>query len=548
MNTYTLRVPNPHSHVVEICFEATGLTEPITEICLPLWRPGRYQLQDYPKNILALNVVDREGSAIHFAKKSKGCWTVPTPADGRLKVNYSYYANQLDAGASYVDDSQIYINPCNCFLYVNGQEEEPCSLQVDVPENYTVATNLPTISSNNEYIAKDYHEMADSPFVASPDMQHVKFELNESLIHIWIQGEFECDMNELLAKTESYCNYQMNFFGDLPSKDYHFIYQMLPWAFHHGVEHCDSTVIALGPDKSFERKAFYNEWMGVSCHEFFHLWNVKRIRPTEMLPYDYGRENYSTLGWVYEGVTTYYGDLICLRTKVVDFEGWATVFNKHLNKHFDNAGRYNLSLAASSFDTWLDGYQPGVPNRKVNIYTEGMLAAIILDSYIRQKTDHVKSLDELMRSLYTNFYKKEKGYTEKDYQSIAENLCGESLQWYFDEVINGCGYIEKYLPEALEFLGMELEITPSKDILARRFGLREKMDGVTVWPGSPADKAGIDHNHLLESFDENTSEAMLSYFGRKETRMLKSDGKEYFNSYAVRPSGRNQENFEKWLK
>ncbi|MSQ79127.1 MAG: M61 family peptidase [Flavobacteriaceae bacterium] len=547
MISYTLKVPHPHSHVVEISLQIDGLIELETEICLPLWRPGRYQLQDYPKNILAFEVFDSIGNQIAFAKKSKGSWVVQTPKDGILNVKYSYYANQLDAGASYVDSNQIYINPCNCFLYVQGQLDKPLCLDIIIPENYAVATNLPK-NGDQKYFANDYHEIVDSPFLASPEMQHGQFELGKSLIHIWIQGVFECDMDELLAKTKKYCSYQLEFFGDLPSKDYHFIYQMLPLTFHHGVEHCDSTVIALGPDKDFDRKAFYNEWMGVSCHEFFHLWNVKRIRPADMSPYDYSCENYSTLGWVYEGVTTYYGDLICLRTGVVDFEGWATVFNKHLNKHFENAGRYNLSVAASSFDTWLDGYLVGVPNRKVNIYTEGMLAALVLDSHIRQKTNHAMSLDDLMRSLYDDFYKKGKGYTEKDYQSIAENLCGESLQWYFDEVINGCGHIERYLPDALEFLGLELEIFPSEDAVARRFGLKEKLNAVTIWPGSPADIAGIDHNHQLESFNENTGKAVLSYFGKMETRMLKHDSHDYFNLYAVKKSERNQESFEKWLK
>lgn len=543
MNTYTLSVPEPATHVVHISYEVDGLVAGQTVLYLPLWRPGRYQLQDYPKNLLSLQVTNSMEEPVTYLKTAKGSWVLDTPADGYLKVDYRYYANQPDAGASYVDDNQIYINPCNCFIYADSEIGKPCRLQLNIPPDYRVAISLP--QEHECFMARDYHHMADSPFIASSSIQHGEFRLADAIVHVWVQGDFEFDMDELLELTKRFCQRQLEMFGGLPLFEYHFMYQMLPWEFHHGVEHCDNTVIALGPDKNFERKAFYNEWMSVSCHEFFHLWNVKRIRPADMLPYRYQAENYSTLGWVYEGVTTYYGDLICLRSRVSDFDAWAAVFNRHLTRHYHNAGRYNMSVAASSFDTWLDGYQAGVPNRKVNIYTEGMLAALILDAHMRELTSNRYSLDDLMKQLNNEFGDTQKGYVEKDYQRIAENLCGQSLQWYFDEVINGCGYIEKYLPHALQFLGLELVVTPNADDSARRFGLQNNLAGLEVWPGSPANKAGVDANYKLLSIDDN-GVAELEHYGFKKQVLLIADGKDYFSTYRVKLSGQNQHNFDCW--
>jgi predicted metalloprotease with PDZ domain len=186
------------------------------------------------------------------------------------------------------------------------------------------------------------------------------------------------------------------------------------------VEHTNSTVIALGPSYGVMNNKGYEDLLGVSSHELFHAWNIKTIRPVEMMPYDYSRENYSRLGYVAEGVTTYYGDVMLLRSGVFTEEQYLKTFNELLEKHFNNFGRLNLSVADSSFDTWLDGYKQGVPGRKASIYTEGALCAFMLDIIIRKNSNNKRSLDDLMRLLYEEFGKKQRGYSEGEYKSAAE--------------------------------------------------------------------------------------------------------------------------------
>src|SRR5437762_8327636 len=176
------------------------------------------------------------------------------------------------------------------------------------------------------------------------------------------------------------------------------------------------------------KEEFYVDFIGVVSHELFHVWNVKTIRPAEMTPYDYTKENYSRLGFVYEGVTTYYGDLFLVRSGVYSISQFFAELNVRIQKHFDNYGRFNLSVADSSFDTWLDGYTPGIPNRKTSIYDEGCLIALMTDLLIRRYTQNKKSLDDVMKTLYFDFAKLHHGYAEHDYTKVVENTGERSFK------------------------------------------------------------------------------------------------------------------------
>ena len=199
-----------------------------------------------------------------------------------------------------------------------------------------------------------------------------------------------------------------------------FLYQLLPYKHYHGVEHQNSTVITLGPAELLMTEALYKEFLGVSCHELFHAWNIKSIRPAEMQPYDYSRENYFRTCYVAEGVTTYYGEYLLARAGVRTAAQYFEELNAVLRKHFDDRGRDNLSLADASMDLWLDGYKPGVPDRKVSVYHKGALVALLLDLTLRRLSQHQRSLDDVMRRLYQEFGQTGIGYTEADYQRIVD--------------------------------------------------------------------------------------------------------------------------------
>lgn len=504
---YKIGASHPHRHMIDIEIYISGHQANNLSVQLPSWRPGRYELGNFAKNVKDWRAADRNGNALPFIKTTKDLWVIETLGVKEIVVKYSYFANELTAGSSCYNEEMLYVNPVNCLMYVAGRENEPAEVEiVGMDEACEIACQMEH-KSKWVLTAPNFDYLADSPFIVSRHLKHFHFLLGEAEIHLWFTGNFTGDFGEVLEHTHAYCKKQVAVFGELPSKKYHFLYHILPYRFHHGVEHLDSTVIALGPDVNFGQIEFYREFLSVSSHEFYHLWNIKRIRPVEMWPYDFTKENYSRQGYVYEGITTYMGDLMLLRSDVFEWDEYAAKFSEFLQRHFDNYGRYHLSVAASSLDTWLDGYVPGVFGRKVSIYVEGALAAFILDTILMKTSGNKINADELMRRLYTDFYKKGKGYSQHDYLQLINELSGTSQQKYFDEVLEGCGFIEKYLPEALHYIGCELQQTHSPDFAERIWGVKALPENGNltvkmIAPGSPADKAGIAEGDVIFSIDD----------------------------------------------
>ncbi len=469
---YQISILDTQAHFIKLEWTIDYVHQDTVYIQQPSWRPGRYELQNYVKNVRCFSINDDNGNSVPFKKVTKDKWEVDTSNVKKIIVSYEYYANQLDAGASFVNDDFLYINPVNCFMYVEGRMDEEYLLDLVLPNDYMIACQLPstvnpTTGLKHQLTAKNFDTLADSPLIASSTMHHFEFEVHtnpakdkelKSTIHFWFQGQPHSDMQKMIDETIAYTNEQIALFGDFPSKDYHFLYHILPTTFRHGVEHTDSTVIAMGPGTDWNNPAFYDSFMAISSHELFHLWNVKRIRPSDMLPYDFTKENYSYLGYIYEGVTTYYGDVILMRSGVWNWQQYCESFNGDLQKHLSNAGRFNYSVAESSFDTWIDGYTPGIPGRKVSIYTEGMLAAFIADVLIIKHSNGKYSLDNVMHDLYNQFYKHEKGYTEVDYQSLLEQYSGISFAQYFSDLIWGKGHFDKWLTETALLIGCDIHI------------------------------------------------------------------------------------------
>jgi predicted metalloprotease with PDZ domain len=240
--------------------------------------------------------------------------------------------------------------------------------------------------------------------------------------------------------------------GEFPEKDYHFLNLILPTAFYHGVEHRNSTMIVLGP----EGEGLYTDLLGVSSHELFHAWNIIRIRPKELLPYDFTKENYFTTCFVAEGCTTYYGDLFLRRVRVFDDQAYVKELQVYMKRHFENSSKATQSLTESSWDLWLDGYEKGIPQRKVSVYHKGAIVALILDLYLRKKFSHARSLDDVMRELWHRFGKPFVGYTYDDYKNVVEEVAEEPLDWYWNECILDATPLEARMNEAMAFVGLQM--------------------------------------------------------------------------------------------
>tara|TARA_B100000900_G_C20574158_1_gene714593 strand:+ start:70 stop:1773 length:1704 start_codon:yes stop_codon:yes gene_type:complete len=494
MAHYLFSYTQPHRHFVDVDMTVLVSGEAQLYFQLPSWRPGRYELGDFSRNVQKWTAYNEKGEYLPYQKVTKDQWKVDTLGAKYVTIAYNYYANQLDAGSTYLDEQQLYVNPVNCCLYVLGRMDEQCTIELEVPSDYEIACGLEK-TGKHRMKASCFDALVESPFIASNSLQHDFYEVQGVPFHLWFQGLCKPPFEKLKKDFAAFTEEQITCFGGFPCSEYHFLFQITPYKCYHGVEHTNSTVILLGSEKDiFEER--YDDLLGISSHELYHTWNIKAIRPVEMLPYDYTQENYSRLGYVSEGVTTYMGDLMLYRSGVFNWKQFAKTQNENLKRHLENEGRHNLSVADSSFDTWLDGYELGIPNRKTSIYTEGALCMMMIDALIISHSEGKHTLHDVMKFLYTDFALKGKGYTEDDFQTLCMKFGGVEVEQVFSQHIYGT---EDYLPSLkviLSKIALELQDFENPSHTARLFGfMTAKIEGKCIIKkmvnDSVADKAGM---------------------------------------------------------
>ncbi|MGI9541767.1 MAG: M61 family metallopeptidase [Cyclobacteriaceae bacterium] len=565
---YYISFENPLTHFINIRLVLTGLTSDLTVLEIPLWRPGRYELANYAKNIQKITVVTPRGKPVPFKKISTSRWEVATKDTETLEVHYNYYAHQLDAGASWLDEDQLYLNFINCMVYYKEQMNRPCQVHLDLPNGYQIGCSLPT-DDHRSLKAENYYQLVDSPMIASDKLEHLSYEVAGTTFHLWVMGDNNLNWQSIVPSFEAFSHLQYETMKEFPFDTYHFLYQTPVDKKYHGVEHASSTVIALGPGSEMDTQKMKESLLGVSSHELFHAWNVIGIRPKEMMPYDFSRENYFSTGFVAEGVTTYYGDLFLVRSGVFNRNQYFKELDTLCKRHFENYGRFNHSLVQSSYDLWLDGYDPGIPNRKVSIYTKGALVALILDLLIKRCTDHRQSLDDLMNLLWKEYGKPGVGYSLEDYKSAAEKIAGSSLDSYFKKCINGTDPLEAILDDLLPEVGCGLQVTPNDQKTKSLFGFATiSRKGVTIIqsiaPDSPAEAVlSIDDQILtingskvdkeINAFiPEKRIEIDLIRNGKPTKVVTESNQENYFPQIRIRQkpkaTTKQKERFEQWLK
>ena len=463
---YLFSYKKAYKHLIDI--DLTVPTNGDKELCfqLPAWRPGRYELGDFAKNIQKWNAFDENGNELPFQKTTKDCWKVECHNTSSVTVTYNYYANELDAGSTYLDENQLYVNPVNCCMYVVGRENSACQLELEIPSDYKIACGM-KMNGDGYLLANSFDQLAESPFIASNSLLHNEYIVDGITYHLWIQGKCKPDFEKVKADFIGFTKAQVDCFKSLPVDDYHFLFQITPYTSYHGVEHTNSTVILMG-DKEDVFKTKYDNILGICSHELYHTWNIKAIRPKEMFPYDYTKENYSKLGYVAEGVTTYMGDLMLKRGHVFNWEQFIKTQNENLKRHYENDGRHNLSVADSAFDTWLDGYSLGIPNRKTSIYADGALNMLMIDLFIIKHSDGKHSLNDVMTELYENY--RNSGYTEDDFQQLCVKYGGLKVSEVFNNHIYGTEEYTKTLIEALSYVGFDLVKTKNPSLSAHKFG------------------------------------------------------------------------------
>lgn len=501
LTSYTLSGSQSDVNFINISVEFSHLNNTSTALQLPSWRPGRYELGNFAKNVRNFTVTDENKKPVSFYKTAKDRWQVENGNTKKIIVNYQYYAAELNAGSSFCNDEMLYVNPVNCCIYIPERINESCSLCLTIPDDYTIAAGKKF--ENRMAAFSDFHELADTPFICSAGLIHFDYFVHDFHFHVWIQGKCHPDIEKIRRDFSSFSEKQINSFGELPVKEYHFLIHAPSFSFYHGVEHQSSSVNVLGPGYEITNER-YVDLLGLCSHELYHSWNIKSIRPAEMFPYDYTKENYFRTGYVAEGVTTYLGDYFLYASGVFGEQQFLEEMSQQLQKHMDNFGRRNYSVAESSFDTWLDGYTPGIPGRKVSIYTEGCLLAFIADILLLKHSKNNCSIHHVMKELYHSFYKNQRGYTENDYKNLLEKYSGISFENYFSQLVNGTGNYLPLLKECFDYTGYLIVEKDSVHYAESVFGFRiieqgEKTFVSLIHPDGEAQQSGLAINDQVLS-------------------------------------------------
>ncbi|MGH1396945.1 MAG: M61 family metallopeptidase [Trichormus sp.] len=489
---YQVAMPQPETHLFEINLQIVNHTSSILDLKMPVWTPGSYLVREYAKNLQDFVAFAGE-KPLSWRKVSKNHWQINTANVSEIAIKYRIFANELSVRTNHLDSTHGYFNGAALFLRLVGCDNLPIRVTVIPPyPQWRVTTALPKIpDKSNTFYAADFDTLVDSPFEVG-EHQLYQFDVlgKPHELAIWGQGNFQ--VQPLISDIQKIVQIEAEMFGGLPYDRYVFLLHLFAQAYG-GLEHkncCSLIYQRFG----FRTQDKYERFIQLLAHEFFHLWNVKRIRPKALEVFNYDQESYTPSLWFCEGTTSYYDLLIPLRAGIYDAKCYLNYWSKEITRFLTTPGRKVQSLAESSFDAWIKLYRPDANsgNSQMSYYLKGEMVSLLLDLLIRARHRNRLSLDDVMRQMWQEFGLPEIGYTPQQLQAIIESVAGVNLTEFFAAYIDGTE--ELPFNEYLEPFGLRLvtdkEDEPYLGIKVHTDNGREMIKFVEA--GSPAQLAGID--------------------------------------------------------
>lgn len=467
---YSICPINPAAHLFFVTCEVSAPDPAGQMFSLPAWIPGSYMIREFAKNIVSIKAFSAEGE-IGLSKVDKSTWRT-SPATGPLRLEYEVYAWDLSVRSAHLDMSHAYFNGTSVFVRVHGREDEVVSVEIMPPacvEGWRVATSMGRAGAEpygfGRYCAANYDELIDHP-VEMGQFTLASFDVAGVLHDVVITGRHKADMERLCRDLKRICETQVGFFGELPEMERYLFLVMAVGDGYGGLEHRSSCSLVCSrndlPQPGMgEMTESYRTFLGLCSHEYFHTWNVKRIKPDAFVPYDLEREVYTRQLWAFEGITSYYDDLMLLRSGVIGREAYLDLVAQTMTRVWSGSGRFKQSVADSSFDAWTKFYRQdeNAPNAIVSYYTKGSLIALALDLLIRRHSGGLRSLDDVMRRLWSEYGKSGIGVPEGGVERISAEVAGISLDEFFSRHLYGTEDLP--LAELLAAAGVEFRLRPA---------------------------------------------------------------------------------------
>ena len=504
---YQIEFDDYRQHLVHVT--ARFLADPTQILSLPTWIPGSYLIREFSKHIESVRAYDEDGRILKIQKFEKNKWRLFNTDHELITVEYDVYAYDLSVRGAYVDEKRLYVNPACVCLALEGQEHKAIEVELFLPQelkHFQLATGLKSrtlVKGRFTLEADNYAQLIDAPFELA-EQTRFSFEAEGIPHEFVVSGKHAMNATRMQQDIEKICATEIQMFGSAPFKDYTFM-TMATGNSYGGLEHPNSTSLISPRDdlpkanEPVEPSADYQRFLGLCSHEYFHSWLVKFIRPENFVNYDLNKEGYTSLLWIFEGFTSYYDDLILLRSGVISQESYIKLLKAQIDRYLQNPGRAIQSVSESSFDAWVKFYRQdeNSNNAGTSYYNKGCLVALSLDLGLRLRGS---SLDALMRKLYENAQNGVQ-VNERTIVDLCNELTGDNWIEQINHLINTTD--ELPLDQLFPEFGLSYTLNNDK---ALPFGLKltDKPEGVVInyaRRDGIAAQAGLSANDVIVAID-----------------------------------------------
>jgi len=501
---YTVSMERPQNHYFQVEMDLSGFKQKELNVKMPIWSPGSYLAREFAKNVNLVTATDEKGRALTVKKTSKNTWNIKKGKAKSVKVNYEVYAFELTVRTSFLDMTHGFISGSGIFMYIDGHKDKSGKVHV-VPHSsfQRVTTALKqagdgvTGDGKRTYTFEDYDQLVDCPIEVG---NQIEFDFDAAGVkhHVAIYGTGNHNPEALKEDMANVVEAATGVFGQNPNDEYTFIIHNVVDG-QGGLEHVNSTVLSV--NRWTYSGEDYVDFLDLVAHEYFHLWNVKRIRPVELGPFNYDSENYTSLLWVMEGFTSYYEKMILLRAGYYSEEQFLKKMFSSLNYVEGSTGARVQPVAHASFDAWIKAYRPNENSRNTtaSYYSRGSVVAMMIDAMIIKGSNGTQCLDHFMQHIYAEYYeKKDRGFSESEFKMELEAFIGKDLTEFYTKYIDGTE-IPDY-NAFLEPLGVAVTYT----------GEEKPSSGLTTRGGENVFVRGIRSNSAAEDAGLSVNDEIIA--------------------------------------
>jgi len=507
----SLDLTKSHQKYIHVSYSISNISSDDLVLSFPTWSPGSYLIREYQSQVESFDVTDTKKKKLKFQKISKCQWQINTKNCSRILLSYRVYANDLNVRGVYSDHEFVFINPTSAFFFLDGALQLPADLSIKIPNRWSLA--IVKRAKGKTYSFQNFDELFDTPIMCAKELKTAKFTVKNTQYKMAFWGHHTGDLDKIAQHTQEIVSKQLKIYKENPCKEYLFQVLFAPRLFG-GLEHSHSST-NLFDGSMLSNPKDYKRFLSLLSHEHFHLWNVKRIRPRELGPFDYIKEMYTRDLWMAEGITSYFDDHVVMRTGIASTDDYLSLLSDNITKLEANKAAKVNTLSESSYDAWIKYYRQNENslNTVVSYYLKGGLVMLLLDFRVINYTKGKYNFDDVMRRLYKIYKKRpEVGFTREEFLEVVEAISKKSFVKFFTDYVDGV----KPIDWKKEFEAFGIEVKKSKKGSHKYMGVilsqnNGKVIIKNIAEDSPAYNSILQPSDEIIAIDDNRLESLAQF-------------------------------------